>query len=60
MAHNTLRFENNGARIDMKNIFWRSLKLNCVSGKLVRTWAKFLRTPKNVHAPTPMQGVDAI
>ena len=34
--------------------FWRSFPLEYFSGKFVEIWAKILRTPKNLPAPTPM------
>jgi len=34
--------------------FWRSFSLEFLSGKFREIWAKILRTPKNLHAPTPM------
>jgi len=49
-------FENNGARINMKSFFWRSLILKYFSGKSGRIRAKFRRTTKNLPAPTPMTG----
>jgi len=32
--------------------FWRSFSLEYFSGKSVEIWAKFVRTPKNLPAPT--------
>jgi len=54
MALNTLWFENNGARIDMKSIFLGGHCFEVFSGRFGSIRAKFLRTPKNLPAPAPV------
>jgi len=39
---------------ELRTLFWRSLNLKYFSGTFVRIRAKFLRTPKNLPAPTPI------
>jgi len=34
--------------------FWRSFCMEYFSDKFAKIWAKILRTPKNLPAPTPM------
>jgi len=67
MAPNVVWFENTGAQHLQNQLFWRSSQKNVFmrkylqkkwpenfSGKFEGIWAKILRTPQNLPAPTPM------
>jgi len=39
---------------------WSSFSLDSFSGKFAEIWAKILRTPKNLPAPTPVFQLHAL
>ena len=54
------RFENNAPSEMQSFLLWSSFSLDSSSGKFAEIWAKILRIPKNLPAPTPMFQLHAL
>ena len=54
------RFENNAPSEMQSFLSWRSFSLDPFSGKFAIIWAKILRIPKHLPAPTPMFPLHAL